>query len=86
MAEIPNLAPNLILLRPIRMALMRQRLAIKPEAELAADREAEIDRLLEEFGGDARAALGAVLHDLDLIVADYEASLSGGYVRRGQPG
>ena len=50
--------------------------------DAAADREAEIDRLFEEFGHDPRAAMRAVLHDFDMIVADYEASISGGFLRR----
>jgi hypothetical protein len=41
--------------------------------------EDEIDALLEEHGGDARAAIRALLHDLDMIARD----VSRGYARGG---
>lgn len=51
---------------------------IEPEALL----EAEIDAVLAaESGGDARAAIRALLHDLTVLAADAEASTSRGYVR-----
>ena len=43
--------------------------------------EVEIDAVLAEFGGDPRAAIGALLHDLTLIIEDAQASVSRGYVR-----
>jgi hypothetical protein len=43
--------------------------------------EADVDAVLEEFGGDARAALRALLHDLAELAADYDAWVSKGYVR-----
>jgi hypothetical protein len=43
--------------------------------------EMEIDAVLAEFGGDPRAAVGALLHDLTLIIEDAQASVSRGYVR-----
>lgn len=43
--------------------------------------DAEVDAVLEEFGGDARDAIRALLHDLAVLAADYEASVSRGYVR-----
>lgn len=43
--------------------------------------EAEIDAVLTEFGGDARAAIAALLHDLAVLAADAAASTSRGYVR-----
>jgi hypothetical protein len=43
--------------------------------------EADVDAVLEEFGGDPRAAIRALLHDLAALAADYEASVSKGYVR-----
>ena len=43
--------------------------------------EAEVDAVLAEFGGDARAAIRALLHDLAVLASDYEASVSRGYVR-----
>ena len=64
-------------LRRVRLSLVRNRVDRPPTG-----RAAEIDRLIAEFGGDARAALAAVLHDFDMIVADYEAAISGGFVRR----
>ena len=80
--ESPSLKPVSMLtdakLRTLPRVLMQQRLN-RP----AVDLEAEIDELLEEFEGDARKALGALLCDLDTIVADYEATISSGYVRRG---
>lgn len=41
----------------------------------------EIDAILAEFGGDARAAIRALLHDLTQIALDSEAAVSRGYVR-----
>ena len=73
----PDIPEDLWPLRRVRMAVARERIR-----ERAVDHEAEIDRLFEEFGNDPRAALRAVLHDLDMIVADYEAAISGGFVRR----
>jgi hypothetical protein len=43
--------------------------------------ETEIDAVLAEFGSDPRAAIGALLHDLTLIIEDAQASVSRGYVR-----
>jgi (p)ppGpp synthase/HD superfamily hydrolase len=42
---------------------------------------AEVDAVLAEFGGDARAAITALLHDLHTLALDAEASTSRGYVR-----
>jgi hypothetical protein len=41
----------------------------------------EVDAVLAEFGGDARAAITALLHDLHMLAHDAEASTSHGYVR-----
>jgi hypothetical protein len=41
----------------------------------------EIDALLAEFGGDPRAVIAALLHDLAVLAQDAEASTSRGYVR-----
>lgn len=46
------------------------------------DIETEVDELLADFDGDARAAIRAILTDFRTIVADYEATISSGYVRR----
>jgi hypothetical protein len=43
--------------------------------------EAEIDAVLAEFGHDPRAAIRALLRDLDMLARDAEASTSRGYVR-----
>ena len=43
--------------------------------------EADIDAVLYEFKGDAREAIRALLHDLAILAADYESSVSHGYVR-----
>lgn len=37
--------------------------------------EAEIDEVLAEFNGDARAAIRALLHDFDMLAADARAAL-----------
>ena len=68
--------PSLPSIRRLRRATLLARFA-----EVQSDAEAEIDRLLAEFQGDPRAAIRALLHDLDMIVADYEASISKGYLR-----
>jgi hypothetical protein len=41
----------------------------------------EVDALLVEFNGDARAAIAALLHDLDVLAADRASNVSLGYVR-----
>ena len=43
--------------------------------------QADVEAVIEEFGGDARAALRAVLHDLAVLAADYESCVSKGFVR-----
>lgn len=43
--------------------------------------EAEIDAIIDEFGGDARAAFAALLHDLAVLARDTESTTSRGYVR-----
>jgi hypothetical protein len=43
--------------------------------------EQDIDELVEEFGGDPRAAIRALLQDLATLADDREASVSRGYVR-----
>lgn len=41
----------------------------------------DVDAVLEEFGGDPRAAIRALLHDIELLARDHAASVSHGYVR-----
>ncbi len=43
--------------------------------------EAEIDEVLAEFGGDWRAAIGALLHDLSAVLLDADRSSSRGFLR-----
>jgi hypothetical protein len=47
--------------------------------------EDDINDLLEEFGGDPRAAIRALLHDLAMLAGDFETSVSKGFVRGGVP-
>lgn len=44
--------------------------------------EADVDVVLAEFGGDHRTAIRALLHDVAALAADYDLSVSRGYVRR----
>lgn len=43
--------------------------------------EAEIDAVVAEFGGDLRAAIRALLHDLAVLALDRALTVSRGYVR-----
>lgn len=54
-------------------------LAAERAPEEATDEE--IDAIIAEFGGDARLAIRALLHDLTRIARDCEAAVSRGYVR-----
>lgn len=47
--------------------------------------DADVDEVIEEFDGDLRAAIKALLHDLDVVCLDFETSVSRGYVRGGVP-
>ena len=52
------------------------------EAPLVQDPvSAEVDAILAEFGGDVRAAIAALLHDLATLASDAENTTSRGYVR-----
>ena len=44
---------------------------------------AEVDAVVREFGGDLRAAIRALLHDLAVLAADFAETVSWGYVRGG---
>jgi len=46
-----------------------------------AGRVLEVDSVLAEFDGDARAAIAALLHDLDALARDAAEATSRGYVR-----
>ena len=43
--------------------------------------EAQIDTLIMEYGGDSRAAIAALLHDLAVLAMDANENTSRGYVR-----
>ncbi|MDX7953436.1 hypothetical protein P7D22_19920 [Lichenihabitans sp. Uapishka_5] len=43
-----------------------------------------VDAVLREFAGDWRAAIGALLHDIDVLARDYDAGISRGFIR-GRP-
>jgi Cdc6-like AAA superfamily ATPase len=53
----------------------------EPLSAVEETTEAEVDTLLEEFGGDARKAIGALLHDLKVLAEDSNRKVSKGYVR-----
>ncbi|MGL5447259.1 MAG: hypothetical protein ACRDBL_08125 [Rhabdaerophilum sp.] len=42
---------------------------------------AEIDALLAEYEGNARAVIAALLHDIAVLASDAESRTSRGYVR-----
>jgi hypothetical protein len=52
----------------------------KPE-EIVDPSDEEIDSIIAEFGGDPKAAIRALLHDLTELALDSEAAVSRGYVR-----
>ncbi len=53
----------------------------QPLAPAIEPRPLEVEAVLSEFDGDARAAIAALLHDLDLLARDAAATTSRGYVR-----
>ena len=52
----------------------------EPDESDAAN-EAAVDALIAEFGGDPRTAILALLHDIDVLARDFEASVSRGFVK-----
>lgn len=50
-------------------------------AEHDPQRDEAIDAVLAEFNGDYRAAIKALLHDIDVLARDAE-NVSRGFVRR----
>jgi hypothetical protein len=50
----------------------------KPESDVVEDEAAEI---LAEFNGGALAAIRALLHDRDLLIADAEQAVSRGFLK-----
>ena len=53
--------------------------------EIVDASDEEIDVIVAEFGGDPKAAIRALLHDLTQIAMDSEAAVSRGYVRGNLP-
>ena len=47
--------------------------------------DTDVDEVLQEFGGDPRAAIAALLRDLATLAADYDGSVSRGFVRNAIP-
>ncbi|GGH16188.1 hypothetical protein GCM10007036_16690 [Alsobacter metallidurans] len=52
-----------------------------PPAAPTYPTDADVDALLAEFDGDARAAIKSLLEDLATLADDREASVSAGFVR-----
>jgi hypothetical protein len=50
----------------------------EPDSEIAGS---EVDAILAEFGGDARAAIAALMHDTRVLLADAEQATSRGFLR-----
>ena len=45
------------------------------------DTDGAVEAVLDEFGGDYREAIEELLHDVDLLARDFNASVSRGFVR-----
>ena len=56
-----------------------------PEEDPSFPTDADVDAVLAEFGGDARATVRALLHDVAILAEDYEATVSRGFVRGAIP-
>lgn len=56
-----------------------------PDRDPGFPTEADIDAVLYEFKGDARAAVRALLHDIAALAGDFEATVSHGFVRGALP-
>ncbi len=50
-------------------------------AESQPEIDDEVEAVIREFGGDPRAAIRALLHDLDALARGYGLGISRGYVR-----
>jgi hypothetical protein len=57
-----------------------ERQPAEPEAAAIFPTEADVDAVLDEAKGDARAAIRMLLVDLDLLARDHNATVSHGYV------
>ena len=51
------------------------------EKSLSAIRDADVDAVLAEFDGDSRAAIRALLDDIDTLARDHLSTVSLGFVR-----
>jgi len=67
------------ILKPVA-AMSAETKPTKPEPVPAFPTEADIDAVLYEAKGDARAAIRMLLVDLDALARDHNASVSHGYV------
>lgn len=47
--------------------------------------EADVDAVLAEFGGDSRATIRALLHDVAALAEDFRSEVSRGFVRGDVP-
>ena len=56
-------------------------LATTKSDEIVDPADTDIDAIIAEFGGDPKAAIRALLHDLTELALDSEAAVSRGYVR-----
>ena len=56
-----------------------------PEEDPSFPTDDDVDGVLAEFGGDARATIRALLHDVAILAEDYEATVSRGFVRGAIP-
>jgi hypothetical protein len=56
-------------------------LATTKSDEIVDPADKDIDAIIAEFGGDPKAAIRALLHDLTELALDSEAAVSRGYVR-----
>ena len=50
-------------------------------ADSAEPTEAEVDAVIEEFGGDLRTTIRALLHDVAVLASDFASAVSHGFVR-----
>jgi hypothetical protein len=60
---------------------MKEAIQKTPQGGPATADVEEVDAVLLEFDGDARAAIAALLHDLRTLAIDVAAATSRGYVR-----
>lgn len=56
-----------------------------PNEDPSFPTDADVDAVMAEFDGDARATVRALLHDVAILAEDYEATVSRGFVRGAIP-